>query len=197
MRGTSEFFFYLRNFHIISRQALSCRRLGDPGGDCQIPFIYLLSPIYLFKYPLYVYFRVFVVVLFCLFHSFGFLRQGFTVALKPVLEIAYVYQADLRLTEIRLPLPPACRYEAMCHHFLEIVIIIVGLKYTFKLQDVWASLHWVGSESWIYSFVANSSQSMYDWRVFWEGFSFLFRHVWEYRSWQRISVQSTLILVFQ
>lgn len=168
--------------------------LQAPGWECQIPFIYLLSPIYLFIYPLYVYFVVFVVVLFCLL--LVFLRQSFTVALEPVLKLALIYQADLRLTESLL-LPPSCWYEAMCHYCMAMIIIIVGVKYQFKLQDVWASLHWVGSESWIYSFVTQSSQSMYDWRAFWEGFSFLFRHVWEYTSWQRISVQSTLILVFQ
>ena len=35
-------------------------------------------------------------------------RQGFSVALEPVLELALVDQADLELTEIRLPLPPEC-----------------------------------------------------------------------------------------
>ena len=43
-------------------------------------------------------------VLFC----FGFSRQGFSVALEPVLELALVDQAGLKLTEIRLPLPPEC-----------------------------------------------------------------------------------------
>ena len=33
-------------------------------------------------------------------------RQGFSVALEPVLELALVNQADLELSEIRLPLPP-------------------------------------------------------------------------------------------
>ena len=37
-----------------------------------------------------------------------FLRQGFSVALEPVLELALVDQASLELTEIRLPLPPEC-----------------------------------------------------------------------------------------
>ena len=39
---------------------------------------------------------------------FGFLRQGFSVALEAVLELALVDQAGLELTEIRLPLPPEC-----------------------------------------------------------------------------------------
>ena len=39
---------------------------------------------------------------------FFFLRQGFSVALEPVLELALVDQADLELTEIHLPLPPKC-----------------------------------------------------------------------------------------
>ena len=38
---------------------------------------------------------------------FGFSRQGFTVALEPVLALALVDQAGLELTEI-LPLPPEC-----------------------------------------------------------------------------------------
>ena len=37
-----------------------------------------------------------------------FLRQGFFVALKPVLELAPIDQAVLELIEIRLPLPPKC-----------------------------------------------------------------------------------------
>ena len=36
--------------------------------------------------------------------GFGFLRQGFSVALEPVLERALVDQAGLELTEILLPL---------------------------------------------------------------------------------------------
>ena len=36
------------------------------------------------------------------------LRQGFSVALEPVLELALVGQAGLKLTEICLPLPPDC-----------------------------------------------------------------------------------------
>ena len=39
---------------------------------------------------------------------FGFSRQGFFVALKPVLDLALVDQAGLEPTEIRLPLPPEC-----------------------------------------------------------------------------------------
>ena len=40
--------------------------------------------------------------------SIGFLRQGFSVALEPVLELFSVDQASLDLTEISLPLPPKC-----------------------------------------------------------------------------------------
>ena len=36
----------------------------------------------------------------------GFSRQGFSVALKPVLELDFVDQTGLKLTEICLPLPP-------------------------------------------------------------------------------------------
>ncbi|KAH0513922.1 Glycerophosphocholine phosphodiesterase GPCPD1 [Microtus ochrogaster] len=39
---------------------------------------------------------------------FFFSRQGFSVALEPVLELALVDQAGLELPEIRLPLPPKC-----------------------------------------------------------------------------------------
>ena len=37
-----------------------------------------------------------------------FPRQGFSVVLEPVLELALVDQAGLELTEICLPLPPEC-----------------------------------------------------------------------------------------
>ena len=40
------------------------------------------------------------------FPCFGFLRQGISVALEPVLELTLIDQVDLKLTEIRLPLPP-------------------------------------------------------------------------------------------
>ena len=39
---------------------------------------------------------------------FGFSRQGFSVALEPVLELALEDQVGLELTEIYLPLPPEC-----------------------------------------------------------------------------------------
>ncbi|KAM7339825.1 hypothetical protein ACRRTK_000440 [Alexandromys fortis] len=42
------------------------------------------------------------------FFFFGFSRQGFSVVLEPVLELALVDQAGLELTEICLPLPPEC-----------------------------------------------------------------------------------------
>ena len=46
-------------------------------------------------------------IFFVLFFVF-ILRQGFSVALEPVLELALVDQAGLELTEICLPLPPEC-----------------------------------------------------------------------------------------
>ena len=42
------------------------------------------------------------------FLFFGFLRQGFSVALGPTLELAVIDQAGLELTEIHLPLLPEC-----------------------------------------------------------------------------------------
>ena len=42
------------------------------------------------------------------FVGVDFTRQGFSVALEPVLEQAIVDQAGLELTEIHLPLPPEC-----------------------------------------------------------------------------------------
>ena len=39
---------------------------------------------------------------------FGFSRQGFSVALEPVLGLPLVDQADLKLREIPLPLLPKC-----------------------------------------------------------------------------------------
>ena len=42
------------------------------------------------------------------FFCFGFLRQGFSVAFEPVLELVLVDQAGLELTEICLPLPLKC-----------------------------------------------------------------------------------------
>ena len=39
---------------------------------------------------------------------FDFSRQGFSVAEEPVLELALVDQAGLKLKEIPLPLPPKC-----------------------------------------------------------------------------------------
>ncbi len=53
-----------------------------------------------YHFCLFVCFLFFFVFLFC------FSRQGFSVALEPVLELALVDQAGLELTEIRLPLPP-------------------------------------------------------------------------------------------
>ena len=45
---------------------------------------------------------------FLFFSFFLFSRQGFSVALIPVLDLALVDQAGLKLTEIRLLLPPKC-----------------------------------------------------------------------------------------
>ena len=42
------------------------------------------------------------------YYYFGFSRQGFSVALEPVLELVLVDQAGIEFTEIRLPLPPEC-----------------------------------------------------------------------------------------
>ena len=47
-----------------------------------------------------------VCLVFCFFVFFS--RQGFAVALEPVLELAFVDLAGLKLTEIGLPLPPEC-----------------------------------------------------------------------------------------
>ena len=44
-----------------------------------------------------------------LFIYFGFSRQGFSVALEPVLELALVDQGGLKLIEIHLPMPPERR----------------------------------------------------------------------------------------
>ena len=38
----------------------------------------------------------------------GFSRQGFSVALEPVMELALVDQASLKFTKICLPLLPKC-----------------------------------------------------------------------------------------
>ena len=47
--------------------------------------------------------------LFCLFgYLVGFLRQGISVALGPVLELARVDQDGFEITETRLSLPPEC-----------------------------------------------------------------------------------------
>ena len=52
----------------------------------------------------------------CLFFFyFDFLRQGFSVALEPVLELVLVHQAGLELTEIRLP---SAGIKGMYHHHL-------------------------------------------------------------------------------
>lgn len=42
--------------------------------------------------------------------NYFFLRQSFTEAFKPVLELTFIEQADIKLTEFQLPLslPPKC-----------------------------------------------------------------------------------------
>ena len=42
------------------------------------------------------------------FFPLDFLRQGFSVALEPALELALVDQAGLELTDTHLPLSPEC-----------------------------------------------------------------------------------------
>ena len=42
------------------------------------------------------------------FYHLSVSRQGFAVALEPVLELALVAQAGLELTELCLSLPPKC-----------------------------------------------------------------------------------------
>ena len=55
-------------------------------------------------FPDFFFFTLFLIFVF----GFGFSRQGFSVALEPVLELALVDQAGLELTELCLPLPPEC-----------------------------------------------------------------------------------------
>ena len=50
----------------------------------------------------------FLNILFVIVLVFTFLRQGFSVALEPVLELDLVDQAGLELTEIHLSLPSRC-----------------------------------------------------------------------------------------
>ena len=54
------------------------------------------------------FFFLFFLFFFLIFLFFYFSRQGFSVALEPVLELALVDQAGLELTKIHLPLPPEC-----------------------------------------------------------------------------------------
>lgn len=49
-----------------------------------------------------------------LFVCFSFLSQDSSVALEPVLGLAHIDQAELKITEILLPLPPKrCDYRCM------------------------------------------------------------------------------------
>ena len=54
-----------------------------------------------------------MVKIYLFIYLFGFLRQGISVALKPALELAFVNQVGLKLTEICLPLPPECWDERL------------------------------------------------------------------------------------
>ena len=72
---------------------------------------------------------------FSFFFIFGFSRQGFSVALDPVPELALVDQAGLKLTEISLPLIPSAGIKGMHHHhptflffFLFWLAEIIGFK---------------------------------------------------------------------
>ena len=49
---------------------------------------------------------------------FGVLRQGFSLVLQPVLELALVGQAGLELKEIHLPLRPKCWDKGVHTHCL-------------------------------------------------------------------------------
>ena len=50
--------------------------------------------------------------------AFGFSRQDFAVAIKPVLELALVDQVGLELTGILLPLPPGLKAWATTANLL-------------------------------------------------------------------------------
>ena len=66
---------------------------------------------------------------------FGFSRQGFPVALDPVLELALVDQAGLKLTEIHLPLPPSAGIKGMCHQRPAYILLFLKLFiYLFKIS---------------------------------------------------------------
>ena len=61
---------------------------------------------------------------------FAFSRQGFSVALEPVLELAFIDQAGLELTEMCLPLPPKCQDQSVCHPCLAEMILNNTILYS-------------------------------------------------------------------
>ena len=66
------------------------------------------------------------------YYYFGFSRLGLSVALEPVLELALVDQADLELTEIRLPLPPSAGIKGVRHHYLAVPFLYYQSKFYIK-----------------------------------------------------------------
>lgn len=66
---------------------------------------------------------------------FSFSKQGFSVVLKPVLELSLVDLAGLELTEIRLPLPPSAGIKDVRHQRLALPSF-----FTFLLSCVLAKL---------------------------------------------------------
>ena len=61
--------------------------------------------------------------LFC-FLFFCFLRQGLSIALEPVLELALIEQDSLDLTEIHLPLPPSSGINGV-HHYCSAYLAVL------------------------------------------------------------------------
>ena len=68
-----------------------CQSHGFQFNSIGLPFFYIL----------------FLFLFFCLCFS----RQGFSVSLEAVLELALLESMGLKLTEIHLPLPPECWVE--------------------------------------------------------------------------------------
>ena len=67
----------------------------------------LVGSVFSFLFFSFLFFSFFLsFFLFLGFVLFYFSRQGFSVSLEPVLELALIDQADLKLTEICLLLPP-------------------------------------------------------------------------------------------
>ena len=57
------------------------------------------------------------------FSFFGFLRQGFSVTLEPVLELALVEQAGLELRDILLPLTAGIK--GVCYHARQLLMFFM------------------------------------------------------------------------